>query len=287
MNFPKIEILRAKPSLGEVPGAQLSQPATLRRFGNQRKMTLHRVEYGQTLVQLAREYGVTVDDILLLNPELLTPDALPVGSFIDIPVMFRGAATVAPGADADGRLRAALRIVAHAKRLLYLCQRTSGTALQNVPPTERHARCADYRDALKKSSWRRDWPQHTALCEAVWGQAYAELHANPAVNKEIARRLDPDAKRCLRNWREIGAVSRHVSPGSICFIQHGQYDVAHLGIVVRVFERSMATVEAAIDAPGRQVATATPEIVFRTRVLRYEQHPSWWVQGFLNPLALV
>lgn len=50
------------------------------------RVVLYTVEQGDTLLSIAQQYGVTVEDIVEANPDIENPDLLQIGQEIRIPL---------------------------------------------------------------------------------------------------------------------------------------------------------------------------------------------------------
>jgi LysM repeat protein len=246
----------------------------------------HKIRKGDTLGKIARAHGVTVAEIRRVNPEIINANLIHVGQVVDIP----GSETesreepVEETFDADP---VAAEIVTQAKRFVNLHEIESNARWDDPATAERDAEGSALRRALEEVEWQEGWPYCAAFCEAVWRLGYGEIGATPTVMRQIARRLNPSVMSSFRNWKEVGGITRTPTPGSIFFMQKGRTDRGHAGIVVRVFDDRISTIEGNTSPdPKNAAADREGDGVFkRSRALRFEHHKGLWLRGFLNPVS--
>ena len=149
--------------------------------------------------------------------------------------------TILVGADIKIVPGAGPKIVEVATRFLGLFE-TKSNAVWDDPTTPGvDANAGDLRRLLESVGWQAGWPYCAAFCEAVWKQAYTELGASARLLQRIASRLTPSVMDSFKNWD--GSVSTVPRAGAIFFMQKGSSWQGHAGIVVRVGQDVLSTIE--------------------------------------------
>lgn len=260
-------------------------------------MAIYVVKRGDTFFRIAARFGVSGDDLTRLNPQIRNINLIRIGEELTVPDSETGQEAplppepvaplipMEPGpmgmtVEVIGR-----KIVEIATQFVNLYE-THQNATWDNPDTmgedpEGHA----LRRMMEECGWQAGWAYCAAFCEAIWRAAYRELGLPESLQREMAQKLTPSVMGSFNNW---GAerMTRTPLPGAIFFMQKGETDFGHAGIVVKSTAGIMATIEGnTMPDPTDAAMDREGDGVFRrTRSLDFIRKRGLWLRGCLNPI---
>lgn len=181
------------------------------------------------------------------------------------------------------------KIVEVASRVVGLYE-TKANAEWYDPTSPDHFRAARaFEQALAGVGWKEGWAYCMSACEAWWRAAYTELKVPRFLLENIAQLLCPSVMSSFAQVKN--KIALIPVPGAIFFMQKGNTDFGHAGIVVRYNPETetFSTIEAntSSDPAAGEASQREGEGIYR-RIRRRDfakKTKGLWLRGFLNPIT--
>lgn len=155
------------------------------------------------------------------------------------------------------------------------------------------ARALALKGMLKAAGHEDGWPYCMTFSKGVWVTAYTEfVPGNPAI-AQIKKLLGPSVMESFSNCMNAGLIATVPMVGAIFFMQNGKSWQGHAGIVERVEDQFVYTIEAN-TSPGATATQAdrdggigTGGVWRKKRSRDMTRNPNGlYLRGFLNPIPV-
>lgn len=134
----------------------------------------------------------------------------------------------------------------------------------------------ELRQKLLETGWQLTWPYCAAFAEVCWRSGYQNRPELALISQSIT----PSAMGTYENFDRQHRITRDPSPGALMLMQHGNSYQGHAGIVIRVEETTLVTIEG--NTSSNMATREGDGVYLKRKPLDFVPKPGLWIRGFVN-----
>jgi len=139
--------------------------------------------------------------------------------------------------------------------------------------------------AMEASGWSPGEPYCAAFVEMVWKPIYS---SNLDKYTLFTKNMTPHVMTSYNNFNKLGLISQNPAKGAVFFMQNGNSDSGHAGLVRGINGDTLLTIEANTSPvpTGTEKDREGDGVYAKTRYLPsfQKRKTGLWIRGYLNPL---
>ena len=186
----------------------------------------------------------------------------------------------AAGMPPDAVTGIAAGILATARRFVGLTETAPNARWDDLLTPGSDPRGPELRAALIETGWQPGWAYCSAFVEVCWRAGYRGKPDLPL----ITRAIEPSVMSTFENFRRLGRIETTPKPGAIFLMQSGNTWKGHAGIVVKLENRILHTIEG--NTSSNQENREGDGVYAKSK--RYDlsrKGRGLWMRGFVNPFV--